>query len=141
MGNPLHLFSPKVQAMIAQQHPNLGLKVAPAAAQAPIRQAKGDGMNKTERAYRELIVQTMPGAIIHREPSLPLCNGSLYKLDFLVVLKQPDGRWDHIGYETKGFRRSTGILKLKFAAKEYPWIAFYLVRRIDGAWEHTRVWP
>jgi hypothetical protein len=91
-----------------------------------IRQHQGDGMNKWERAY--LAVLDIQWSHIHRNVSLPLANGLVYKLDFLVV--STSGVSVVIeGHEVKGRARPTGIAKIKMAASLYPWIRFKLVTK------------
>jgi hypothetical protein len=104
-----------------------------------IRQRQGDGMNKWEREFRDYIAPQFEN--IHREVSLPLANGLRYKLDFLCV----DKLGVVMGYEVKGFARSTGIAKLKMAASVYPWIKFVLVTKQGkmkgGGWDKEAVMP
>jgi len=42
-------------------------------------------------------------------------------------------------YETKGFRRPSAMVKLKVAAKQYPWFWWYLVEREKGEWKITEI--
>jgi len=114
-----------------------------------IRQRSGDGMNKWERAFLAKLRADFPDASIHREPTLPLANGTGYKVDF-VVARHWAGRDEHgeqfvssivLAYEVKGFARSTGIVKLKVAAALYPWISFKLVTQNGGAWNVQDVRP
>jgi len=102
-----------------------------------IRQRKGDGMNKWEREFYQIL--TSLNQNVHREVSLPLANGLRYKVDFIVGGKRLDGGSNVLGYEVKGFRRSTGIAKLKMAAALYTWITFYLVTREKGVWQYQEV--
>lgn len=107
-----------------------------------IRQRKGDGMNHWEREY--LAILDIQWSHIHREVALPLANGLRYKLDFLCVSTK-EKEIEVVGYEVKGFARSTGIAKLKMAARLYPWIVFFLAtkrkKRDGGGWAEERVWP
>jgi len=99
-----------------------------------VRQHTGDGMNKTERAWFELLKATNPKALIYREVSLPLANGCKYRLDFLSVYRD-GGIWTFNGFEVKGRPLPAGIAKLKIAASLYPWIDFTLV------WRKSRTQP
>lgn len=139
MGNPLHLFSPKVQAMIAQQHPNLGLKVPPAGLQAPIRQAKGDGMNKLERSFLDHLKRDYVGEHRAHAITLKIGNGCRYTPDFVTF--QADGRLE--AWEVKGgFFRDDAKVKIKVAAQQFPTIQFHLVTKgKHGTFEIHRVWP
>lgn len=108
--------------------------VAAAGAKKRLRQHQGDGMNGWERAYLARLKADHPDAHIHRPVSLPLCNGVVYKIDFLVgTLTDAGIRIE--GHEIKGRARPTGIVKIKMAAQEYPWISFFLAtkqRKGDG---------
>lgn len=42
------------------------------------------------------------------------------------------------GFETKGWWREAGRLRLKVAAERYPMIRFFGVKLIDGAWSYER---
>ena len=108
----------------------------------PIRQRKGDGMNKWEREFLAVIMALkIESQTVHREVSLPLANGLRYRVDFLVGCRTFDDKSHVFAYEVKGLRRSTGIAKLKMAATLYPWITFYLVTRENGVWQYTKVQP
>lgn len=124
-------------------------KVAPVA-KPMIRQHKGDGMNKWEREYSAIL--DIQWSHIYREVSLPLANGLKYKLDFLCVSNvgdTPAAIESKIvvvaGYEVKGRRRSTGIAKIKMAARLYPWIKFTLAtkkrKKDGGGWTKENVLP
>jgi hypothetical protein len=99
-----------------------------------IRQTRGDGMNNTERRYYLRLVTEWD--YVYREPALPLANGVKYKLDFLVV-----GQGGKIeGHEVKGRAFATGIVKVKMAARLFPWISFRLVtEKKGGGWDVEEV--
>lgn len=122
-----HLLAPTVKE---------NLKVAPAAKR--IRQrTTGDGMNKWEREFGAHLALHWEN--VHREVSLPLANGLRYKVDFLCA----DGVFV-AGFEVKGFARSTGIAKLKMAARLYPWVRFHLATKrkdLPGGWALEEVFP
>lgn len=85
---------------------------------------QGDGMNKTERRHSFLLeLWKREGKIIawRFEPfRLRLAKGSFYKPDFLVVFL------DHFEiHETKGgFAREASTVRLKVAARLFPWFRF-----------------
>ena len=94
------------------------------------------GLNRTEQAYLDHL-KLMQWTHIYREPSLPLCNGVKYKVDFLVVGPSLEIE----GHEVKGRAYSTGIVKLKIAASLYPWITFRLVTKTKTGWKTETVLP
>lgn len=104
-----------------------------------IRQRSGDGMNKLERAFFQLLnaFSRVP-FYVHREVSLPLANGCRYKVDFIRVHTGQTGPIIE-GFEVKGFKRDDAIVKLKVAASVYPWIKFYLVTRKNKIWDYQEV--
>lgn len=107
-----------------------------------IRQTAGDGMNKTERAFRDWLAASFPEAKIYREVSLPIANGVRYKPDFLTARRiDPSGSHYVAAWEVKGFMRDDAAVKIKVAAKAYPWIHFSLVWRKNGKWKMQEVRP
>lgn len=92
------------------------------------------GMNKTEMEYaRELELRKKAGEIVDwkYEPfSLKLANKTYYKPDFLLVFP------DHFEiHEVKGtFIREDAIVKLKVAAKMFPWFKFVLAQKKRKYW-------
>ena len=67
--------------------------------------------------------------------NLRLADRTFYKPDFLVISNSTRIEV----HEVKGFMRDDANVKLKTAASLFPWFAFYLVRRIKGTWQITRV--
>ena len=91
-------------------------------------------MNKTEAAYaNHLYLQQVLKEIVdfRFEPfGLKLADKTYYHPDFLVVFA------DHFEiHEVKGFMREDANVKLKVAAKLFPWFKFKLVKRIKKEWE------
>lgn len=136
----LSKINPRYHAQIAAQ---TGGKVT-GAAKPSIRQNRS-GMNKTEARFFDYVRRMGPTLHIHREVSLPLANGVRYKLDFLVARPGTDPVRNTyatvVGYEVKGHHRDDAIVKLKVAAKEYPWITFFLVHDRDGVWSFEQIFP
>lgn len=138
-------LAPKYQEQIAKQLGGgpLGMARSEAVRAVPIvavkpriRQNSGDGMNKTERRYDGILRASWD--YVYREPSLPLANGLKYKLDFLVVGN--GGRIE--GHEVKGRAFAAGIVKVKMAARLFPWIKFFLVTaKKGGEWQIDPVLP
>lgn len=97
-----------------------------------------DDMNKLERSYAaELERQRVAGAIkafVAHPGSFKLGRKCFYHVDFLVI-----GAAGEVEYhETKGFMRDDAAVKLKVAARMFPWFVFKLVRRKKGAWLISR---
>jgi hypothetical protein len=112
---------------------------------APVQsKAPSDGMNKLERAFRDLVLEPawVRGdlARYYREPvKLRLAGRTWYMPDFLVAecMEYPVMRLTLV--EVKGFMRDDAAVKLKVAASLYPHFRWLLVRRerVAGwlAWE------
>ena len=75
----------------------------------------------------------------HREP-MKFCLGAAskktnrrtwYMPDFIAV----DYSGKITAYECKGFEREDDRLKLKVAAKLYPWIRWVMMKKINGKWD------
>lgn len=112
----------------------------PVAAKKRIRQAQSDRRSQWERDYEVLL--DMQWSHVYPQFILRLANGLVYKLDFLVV--DTKGAHPRIeGHEVKGFARSTGIAKVKMAARLYPFIQFKLVtkRKKNMGWDVENVLP
>jgi hypothetical protein len=108
-----------------------------------LRQKEGDGMNKTERAFKAWLDQYVvnPGdALIVQSVTLKIANGCRYTPDFLTLGKAavPEGEADAFNlhaYEVKGFMRDDAAVKIKVAASLYPWIRFTLATKDGDAWQ------
>ena len=58
-----------------------------------------------------------------------------YMPDFVAIKRM--GSWANItAYETKGHEREDDRVKLKVAAKLYPWIRWVMVKKINGRFEY-----
>lgn len=108
-------------------------------AQAPIvppKSATPRGMNKTEAAWeRELKHEQERGRIRwfgFEAVTLKLAeNRCRYTPDFCVVMA--DGRIEF--HEVKGFWRDDARVKIKVAARLFPWARFVAVTRKGMGWE------
>jgi len=92
------------------------------------------GLNKTERAWLEVLRGRRLASIRIQAFTLKLGDRTRYTPDFSAVV---DGRMTF--YEVKGFMRDDAAVKLKTAARAYPEFDFVLVRRVKGKWEETEV--
>lgn len=86
------------------------------------------GMNRLETAYAEELEAKRFGGIIRewhfQALTLKLANDTRYTPDFFVVAQ--DGAVEC--HETKGHMRDDAAVKLKVAARQFPF-RFYLIRR------------
>jgi len=100
----------------------------------PIVHVTDRAMNKTEIEYaKELELRKKAGEILDwkYEPfSLKLAGKTYYKPDFLVVFPE------HFEiHEVKGgFIREDAMVKLKVAAKMFPWFKFILAQKKKKQW-------
>lgn len=106
-----------------------------------LRQVIGDGLNKTERAFKEWLEISGFAYLekIHVQAiTLRIANGCRYTPDFIVQ----SVRAGLVAYEVKGFMRDDAAVKLKVAATAYQWIKFNLVTRgKGGTWNVQEVQP
>ena len=106
----------------------------------PIRQRRSTG-SKLQTAFLEELRRTHPQATVLEEAiTLELANGCRYRPDAIVVHQDAKGLKIE-AFEVKGFLRDDAGVKLKVAARSYPWITFYLTTRRtrSGPWEIHRV--
>lgn len=94
-------------------------------------------MNRTEAAYAELLeARRLAGEVLWYEfegMTLRLAKATHYRPDFPVLT--PTGLQFH---EVKGFMRDDAWLKLKLAARAFPF-PFFVVRRTKGEWSVQEV--
>jgi hypothetical protein len=108
-----------------------------------LRQKSGDGMNKTERRFFAWLKETRPNCThLPQSITLKLCNGVRFTPDFISVRADEAIGFTLTAWETKGFMRDDAAVKLKVAAKEYPFITFILVTaRGHDAWDMQEILP
>lgn len=122
--------------------PNVRKQVA---AKLPAKPKKQRGMNKSEKEFNARLLNDYPNASIYYEGiTLKLGHDCRYTPDFFVVdyADTNDGfdPWAIYAFEVKGFRRDDAMVKIRVAARMYPWISFFLVEREKGgAWKITEV--
>ena len=92
-------------------------------------------MNKTECAYANYLeLQKRMGQVAWYafEPvSWKLAKNTTYTPDFLVL--QDDGSVEC--HEVKGYWRDDARVKIKVAARQFPFIRFVAVKKIQGGWD------
>ncbi len=149
-GIPLSGFSPKIQAQISAAlagqrgivtcH-HLAADVEAAQGKQTIRQKQGPALNKTEAAFLdELRAVHPPRETLVQAVTLAIANGCRYTPDFF---QPPAAKERARAFEVKGFMRDDAAVKLKVAARQFPWIRFFLVSRKGRAsrWQVQEVLP
>lgn len=108
------------------------------------------GPNKTEAAFAAYLRTDMARRglavdVLEQSITLSLANGCRYTPDIVTVYQEsPHGGHYVTAYEVKGFMRDDAVVKLKVAARAYPWIQFVLVTAGDRArscWNTEEVRP
>lgn len=112
---------------------------------ARIRQRQGDGLNKTERRFKEWHELNFPHRrLLVQAVTLKIANGCRYTPDFVAIGAGPVGLIELHAWEVKGPRAwDDAIVKLKVAAAQYPFIRFTLVSwdKKEGVWKMEYVRP
>lgn len=102
------------------------------------RVAQPKGMNKLEAAWSlELRVRAQQGKIAwwrYESITLKLGHDCRYCCDFAVLLDTGE----MVFYECKGFMRDDALVKLKVAARDFPF-SLILVTRDKGGWKEEEV--
>src|SRR5690349_11599094 len=94
-------------------------------------------LNKTERSYLAFIRCLNFLFIGVQNVTLKLAHDCRYTPDFIVVDMQ-----GHVqAREVKGFMRDDALVKLRVAARLFPWIEFQIVRKTKNGWDHLTVKP
>lgn len=103
-----------------------------------IRQNSKPLLNKLESEFAALL--TARGWLFHSQSvTLKLANGVRYTPDFFSFRSFVGNPF---AWEVKGRHAwEDSLLKLKFAAKEYPGIKFFLVWKENGKWCEQEVLP
>lgn len=99
-------------------------------------------LNKTERAYWEHLKQSqlLDGCILWigvQDVTLKLADDTRYTPDFWTF--EVGGQF--VAREVKGFFREDAKVKIKVAARLFPWAKFLIVRRTKYGWNEEEVKP
>jgi hypothetical protein len=95
-------------------------------------------LNKTERAFLQwLRLQPSVAWIGIQNVTLKLADDCRYTPDFLWVNLIGDLEF----IEVKGFWRDDARVKIKVAARQFPWARFIAVRRVKGEWKFEEIKP
>lgn len=135
---PLKTTSPS--AAIREKFPDTLERVQPAKKTKLVPRPTKDenGLNKMEAAWLQ-ILRTRPADWLGIQPfGLKLADNCRYHPDFVTLT---DGQLT--AWETKGFMRDDAAVKIKVAARLYPWIRFVLVTKKGkpAEWIETEVSP
>jgi hypothetical protein len=98
-------------------------------------------LNKTETAWKAELERRGHKAIYAQSISLRLGDDCRYLPDLVTITPALDGAFSMTCYETKAphaFRKA-GIVKIKAAARQYPFIRFVLVMRDKGNWTEKEI--
>lgn len=94
-------------------------------------------LNKTERAYHEYLKRLNLKWLGVQNLTVKLANDCRLTPDF--------GTLDENGILTlidvKGFQREDALIKMKVAARMFPWIRFVIVKKDGHNWNHEEVKP
>lgn len=126
----LHAAPPSPETILASlPHPKPVFTVAPSTDE--------QKLNKTEASWLTVLRSRNPHWIGVQAVTLKLGDDCRYTPDFDVI----DKNGLYTFYETKGFMREDALVKIKTAARAFPWAKFVIVTREDGAWVETPVKP
>lgn len=125
----------KVRVLKQQQpnfHPAIAGKIGTVAESTDITK-----LNKTERAYFQwLRTREFVDWIGVQCLTLKLADDCRYTPDFIVI-----GVATIEAHEVKGFWRDDAKVKIKVAARMFPWIKFIVVQKEGALWKFTSVKP
>lgn len=108
------------------------------------------GPNKLEAEFEAWLREEWsdtPHELLVQGITLLLSNGNRYTPDFLLVVPRDTGKpyFQMLAFETKGFMRDDAAVKVKTAARLFPWIKFHLVtkkrKKDGGGWAIEEVLP
>lgn len=116
---------------------------------------EGEELNKTERTFLEFLQAqaALKGAWILTMPfKLVLAHKCTYTPDFVTVEQGLMATPSKLGaglsqpvqltaWEVKGFWRDDARVKIKVAARMYPWIRFIAVQKARGGWKEELIRP
>jgi hypothetical protein len=121
-GEPDPMTKPAGVAMRAPPHPAISTDEAK--------------LNKTEREFLAYLRSCTPLWIGIQNVTLKLADDCRYTCDFLAM-------WEEglEFFEVKGFWRDDARVKIKVAARMFPWARFTAVQRVKGAWKFEEINP
>lgn len=93
-------------------------------------------LNKTERAYLNHLRALRPEWIGIQCITLKLADDTRYTPDFFMI---NNGVLDAL--EVKGFFRDDAKVKIKVAARQFPWVKFWLIFKTKNGWDTRHIRP
>lgn len=94
-------------------------------------------LNKTERAYLALLRSFPYEWIGIQNITLKLADDLRFTPDFSFIHK---GRFTLVDVKG-GYVREDAFIKIKTAARLFPWATFLIVKRVEGGWDHQEIKP
>lgn len=111
--------------------------ITPVASHAIAPSTEVSKLNKTERAYHQHLVCMNYQWLGVQNITLKLANDCRLTPDFAYLDK--DGHLVMI--DVKGFQREDALIKMKVAARMFPWIRFAIVKKDASGWNYKEVKP
>lgn len=103
------------------------------------RKSVGGFRSKWEADYKDYLTILVAAGEIksfqYEAVRLNIGIGAWFKCDFLV--QENDGSLSF--REVKGFERAAAMVRIKSAAKQFPWWKFSIVKKVDGKWMERAV--
>lgn len=138
--NPVDLPAPVVPKPMTGGMPMVDIDPAAPVIEAAITvQPSADEvkLNKTEKAYLAYLRGLNPIWLGIQNVTLKLGDDCRYTPDFFAI--------DNLGVlharEVKGFWRDDAKVKIKVAARMFPFIRFTVAVKTKAGWEHTQIKP
>ena len=93
-------------------------------------------LNKTERAYLQALRRDGHPWIGIQNITLKLADDTRLTPDFTYI---ENGAFVFV--DVKGFQREDALIKMKVAARQFPWAQFRIVKREGAGWDARDVRP
>jgi len=126
------------QMMQARLKNPSGITAKPSLSAAPLKVKEStdeEKLNKTERAYLAFLRSRRVRWIGIQNITLKLADDTRYTPDFWTI----DDCNMLNAIEVKGFFRDDAKVKLKVAARQFPFVTFWVVRRDGTGWTNEHV--
>lgn len=94
-------------------------------------------LNKTERAYLAFLLRLDDVWVGVQNLTFKLANDCRFTPDFSAI----DARGKMRCIDVKGFQREDALIKIKVAARMFPFVLFVIVKKNGTGWDHQEVMP
>jgi hypothetical protein len=132
----------EIEAQLAAQRKPLDLPVIArniVEAEKPRLKQRRKKISALEERWGDRLKAIYPLATIYPQFPFSVGNNCNYYVDYLVVVRSP---LVVMGFEVKGPHAwAASKVKLKAAARMYPWVDFSMVSWVDGQWSTEVVLP